>query len=633
MTTDRPRGRVRRGARALYPGLWLVGVMVLLSLAERRGLAVGMPRAIVDAAAVAFFLVLIGAPLVLYPIARSSGWGWKARVAASLVPAAWWWLTEVAFRVGQGHTLAQAVALNLFINHYLLAQLLAIEMVVAEIGCRVVARLRKGTVRIASVGLAFATVGTLAWFVSDAAVLAPYYLGFQRTYRRLFLEGQLPKPPKHPGPLESALAQGDGHRPNIVVILSDDHRWDTMSAAGHPFVETPSLDRIAAEGVRFRNAFVTSSLCSPSRASFLTGQYPERHGVFNNFTAWDDSNRTFFEYLKAAGYDTAFIGKWHMPGPLPKLRGVDTFVTFTAMGGQGQYFDCPLVVDGREEPSRKRYITEELTERAIEWIRSRREAPFALYLSHKSVHLPFSPDPREAGRYARAPVQLPPEAHSWVGYTEGQYVHLATAPLEASLRQYAEAVASMDREIGRLLDALDEKGVARDTLLVYTSDNGYLWGEHRLIDKRWAYEESIRIPFLVRYPARVPVGGVSLDPLVLNIDLAPTLVDLAGIAPPAYMQGRSLLPLLDDERAPWRDAFYYGYYFEPPFPVPTLHALRTGRYEYVEYEGRPPELFDLDTDPRELRNLAGSEATVGEEGLLRARLAALRRAAETGARE
>ena len=175
--------------------------------------------------------------------------------------------------------------------------------------------------------------------------------------------------------------------PNIVFILSDNQRWDFMGCAGHPFVETPNLDRLASEGILFSNAFVTTSLCSPSRASFLTGQYAHTHGVRDNLTPWNDENRTFFELLKEAGYESAFIGKWHMPGPLPEAqRSRSLRNSFTAQKGQGQYFDCPLVVDGVEKPSRKPYITEELTDYALDFVSKPREGPFCLVLSHKAVH-------------------------------------------------------------------------------------------------------------------------------------------------------------------------------------------------------------------------------------------------------
>ncbi|MBP1724207.1 MAG: sulfatase, partial [Deltaproteobacteria bacterium] len=187
------------------------------------------------------------------------------------------------------------------------------------------------------------------------------------------------------GLIFSGSVLGAERRPNIIFILSDDHRWDAMGNMGHPFIQTPSLDRLAQEGIRFNNAFVTTPLCSPSRASFLTGQYPHRHGVKNNLTPWDERNVTFLELLKKAGYKTAFIGKWHMPGRLPKILGkaVDRFVTFTVSGGQGIYYDCPLIIDGKLQERKAKYLTEDLTELALEFMNREKDGPFCIYLAHK----------------------------------------------------------------------------------------------------------------------------------------------------------------------------------------------------------------------------------------------------------
>jgi arylsulfatase A-like enzyme len=316
-----------------------------------------------------------------------------------------------------------------------------------------------------------------------------------------------------------------------------------------------------------------------------------------------------------------------MPGHLPQLRGVDRFVTFDAFGGQGMYYGTPLIVDGERQAASGSYIAADLTDRALDFLRDPSHRPFALFLSHKSVHSPFQPAPEEAGRYADAPVSLPDEVHSWVGYVDAQYVHMNPFSLEEEIRLYGEAVTSMDREIGRVLGALDEDGLADDTVVIYTSDNGYLWGEHRLIDKRWPYEESIRVPLIVRDP-RSPTAGGSVGALVSNLDVAPTLVDAAGIEVPQHMRGRSLRPLLDGTASKLREEIYYSYYFEPPFPVPTVHALRTSRHKYVEYEGRPPELYDLVDDPNESRNLVGSEEGDRLVPEFRARLHRARREAE-----
>ncbi|MDE0951157.1 MAG: sulfatase [Halioglobus sp.] len=428
--------------------------------------------------------------------------------------------------------------------------------------------------------------------------------------------------------------------PNIVFILSDDHRWDAMGVMGHPFIDTPNLDRIADEGVLFENAFVTSSLCSPSRASFLTGMYPQQHGVQNNFTAWDNSNVTFFEYLKEAGYNTAFIGKWHMPGGIPKLRGVDEFITFDHMGGQGAYYGTPFIFNGEhlavgESPlpnvELSGYITEDLTELALAWITQNRDRPFALYLSHKALHLPMTPSADWSGRYDNEPVVLPPEADSWLAFADGNFKHFLWDPLEAKMRDYAETAAAMDEQIGRVLDQLDELGLADNTLLIYAGDNGYLWGEHRLIDKRWAYEESIRIPFLVRYPARLREPGRRNSSMVLNQDLAPTILEMAGLAVPAAMQGESLAPLIDGTDESVREAWIYKYFEDFPYPVPEQTALRTDHYKLITYKrGRGDELFDVITDPREQHNLINEPAMQVHLETMRAEMAAQLQTIESG---
>jgi N-acetylglucosamine-6-sulfatase len=217
-----------------------------------------------------------------------------------------------------------------------------------------------------------------------------------------------------------------------------------------------------------------------------------------------------------------------------------------------------------------------------------------------------------------------------VNLTNSYYEQLVVPPLEWSIRSYGEAVRSMDRQIGRLLDALDELGLEDTTAVVYASDNGYLWGEHQLIDKRWPYEESIRIPFLVRFPEVVRRGGAESEQLVLNIDLAPTLLDLAGLEIPAHMQGRSILPLLRDPDSPWRDAFYYSYYREAPFPAPTARAIRTERHKYIEFDRKQAQLFDLERDPGEQNDLVGTEEGERLRESLASRLRTLESAARRG---
>jgi N-acetylglucosamine-6-sulfatase len=556
-----------------------------------------------------YFALLVAAPLLLYPLAWAKGAALGGRVALSLAPAGLWWLTEVGMRL-RGHTLPEALWLAASPLNLAHLYALGVAIAAADAACRLVGRLRGGPRAPRRRGqLALVVAGLVLGPLAVLGSVLPYLHG----YRALFQSGLLPVPKSLPGPLPpgGAGAPPQEGRPNFVVILSDDHRADFAGHAGHPFVETPSLDRLAQEGVRFERSYVTTSLCSPSRATLLTGTTPHRHGVWNNFTPWSNDNRTFLEHLAAAGYDAAFVGKWHMPGGLPALRGVDHFVTFTNLGGQGAYEWCPLVVDGREEPSRTRYIATELTDRALEWLEGRlREgeggtlrAPFVLVLSHKSVHSDFLPDEPDRGRYAGAPVALPAGAHPWSHLTQGQYVHLLARPLPEAIRRYAEAVRSMDREIGRVLDFLDARGLRDQTLVLYTSDNGYLWGERGLVDKRWPYEASIRVPLLVRYPASGHPAGVTSRALVANLDVAPTLLDLAGLAVPERMQGRSLRPLLADPAAALRSELLYSYSFEPPYPVPTSNALVTPRLKWIELEGRKGELYDLEADPGEERPL------------------------------
>jgi N-acetylglucosamine-6-sulfatase len=398
--------------------------------------------------------------------------------------------------------------------------------------------------------------------------------------------------------------------PNIIVILSDNHRWDAMSNMKHPFVKTPSLDRLCREGVRFDNAFCTTSLCSPSRASFLTGQYAHSHGVKNNLTPWNNENVTFLELLKSAGYDTAFMGKWHMPGALPRLRGVDRFITFTINAGQGRYFDCPLVIDGVETERKGRYLTEDLTGFALDFIRQKRAAPFCLYLAHKATHHKFHP-PRELEHlYDGAGLEhLAPEYHSWVTMANGAYFEGMVGPMEKFYRSYYETAVAMDRQIGRILDELDRLDISKNTVVIYASDNGFFWGEHGLLGTgRWAYEESTRIPFIVRYPRLIRRPGRRLGQMVLNVDLAPTVLDIAGIPAPRAMQGTSFKPLLKDGDVKLRTSFNYEYFKDFPYNVPEMHAVRTERFLYIEYKGRrKPELFDIRKDPRTLNNIIGTD--------------------------
>ncbi|MBL8774211.1 MAG: sulfatase [Phenylobacterium sp.] len=427
------------------------------------------------------------------------------------------------------------------------------------------------------------------------------------------------------------LARLAGAKPrNIVVILTDDHRYDALGfLKAQSFLETPNLDRLAAEGVHFRNAMVTTALCSPSRASIFTGLYAHQHRVVDNNHAIDPALTFFPEHLQRAGYETAFVGKWHMgPEGDDPQPGFDHWVSFK---GQGTYLPSPngLNVDGRKVPQQG-YITDELTDYALRWLEGRTgERPFLLFLSHKAVHSDFVPAARHTGRYAGAPFRYPAtmaapanpgsrprwvqdQRNSWHGVDFPYHSRLDIAEY---YRRYAETLLAVDESAGRLMDHLERRGVLDSTLILYMGDNGFAFGEHGLIDKRTAYEESIRIPMLARCPELFPTATV-VDQVVANIDVAPTLLAAAGLQAPKGLAGANALPLAQGKPAPWRQALLYEYYWERNFPMtPTVHAVREQRYKYIRYHGLwdIDELYDLQADPLEAENLIfspGHEAIV-----------------------
>ncbi|MDX2454827.1 sulfatase-like hydrolase/transferase [Desulfosarcina sp.] len=424
-------------------------------------------------------------------------------------------------------------------------------------------------------------------------------------------------------------------RPNLIFILGDNHNADTMGNAGHPFIKTPGMDRLASEGVRFENTFNTTSLCSPSRASILTGAYAHRHGVRNNHTPWTGQGVTFLEHLSRNGYATAFIGKWHMPGKgLPRMPFLDRFVSYTYREGQGAYFNCPMVVDGQPVPSRKSYITTEVTDYTIEFIEKAVSAPvagrrpFCLYLAHRPGHPPFQAPADIAGIYDGDDVQqvLPPNVDShWYGKTNGNvFQGVMMGSYYQKYRKYCETLTAMDRDIVRLLDRIDELGLRDNTVVIYMGDNGMQWGTHDSHGIREPYEESARLPLIIRAPGLVPDPGAVRPQMALNIDLAPTLLALAGMPVPAEMDGRSLVPLLVDPQAAGREHFLMEFWRYFPENTPSYTGVRTNRYKYVEFEqGRDPWLFDLLRDPGEQHNLYGMPAGEAVGKRLKATLAEL----------
>lgn len=421
--------------------------------------------------------------------------------------------------------------------------------------------------------------------------------------------------------------------PNIVFVLVDDMRWDEMGVVGHPFLETPSMDRIAREGIRFTNAFATTPLCSPSRAAFLTGQYAHTNGIVDNTARPSHDLPTFPRALQQAGYTTAFFGKWHMGNDDSPRPGFDHWV---AMPGQGEAIDPRLNVDGQRLQA-KGYVTDVLTDYVERFIQRAGEQPFLAYLAHKAIHpnviqqddgrvVPMPGQPggfvaaeRHRGRYSGRAMPRRPNAFKPPVDKPALMRRIGTLPplgretatSDEEIRGRAEMLLGVDDSLGRILSVLEREGVLDETVVVFTSDHGYFYGEHGLNEeRRLAYEETIRIPLLVRYPPKVKGGGVA-DQLVLSIDLAPTLLDLAGMAPTIGMQGRSLLPIFNGAGGDWRESFLVEYYSDTVFPRVLnmgYSAVRTRQAKYIEYRELKGmnELYDLDADPYEERNLAGA---------------------------
>lgn len=459
------------------------------------------------------------------------------------------------------------------------------------------------------------------------------------------------------GPSAAASADapstGLAKRPNFVFILVDDQRWDAMSCAGHPFVKTPNIDRIATHGVRFTNAFVTLSLCAPSRAAFLTGIYDHTNGIPTNEGQELDPSAfpTYPQLLQRAGYETAFVGKWHQ-GPTAEPRpGFDYWMSFK---GQGVYNDPALNENGRAFKA-KGYITDLLTQAAVDFIKRPRNKPFSVCLWHKAVHEPFTPPERYKDLYKDVEIPEPASFRDTLeGKPEWQRANVlngprgratASQPIPASIPprkwnthnermlDYYRALAAVDDSVGSVLAALKETGAMENTVVIFAGDNGFFWGEHRRGDKRVAYEESLRIPLVICGPG-VAKPGRTAEQMVLNIDVVPTILDLAGVKVPAQVQGRSLEPILAGGKPEWRKSFLFEYFQEAWLPrIPTLVGVRTTEWKYVRYPTikAVDELYDLAKDPYEMHNLANDPAAKEQLAKMRAELERLMK--ETGYRE
>jgi arylsulfatase A-like enzyme len=405
-------------------------------------------------------------------------------------------------------------------------------------------------------------------------------------------------------------------RPNIIFILVDDIRWDAFSCMGHPVAKTPHIDRIAKEGALFKNFFVSIPLCSPSRSSFLTGQYAHKTGIINNGDHAELSHAlvTFPRLLHDSGYDSGYVGKWHMGNDATPRPGFDYWV---CLPGQGQYVNPKLNVNGKfgEVPG---YVTDILNEHAVKFIRQEHKKPFVLYLAHKATHGPFTPAERHKNLYADAKFPITPNINDPLkdkpvltrNVEEKKMIDEQTEVRQGHFREKAairqlQCLAAIDEGVGDIFKALEETKQLDNTIIVFSSDNGFFWGEHGLADKRWAYEESIRDPLFIRYPKMIEPGATR-DQLVLNIDIAPTFLELGGVTIPKNVQGHSLVPLFKNNKAEWRSSFLTEYFQEKAFQrTPTWQAVRTADWKYIHYTdiAGMDELYNLEDDPYEMKNL------------------------------
>ncbi len=416
--------------------------------------------------------------------------------------------------------------------------------------------------------------------------------------------------------LFSAMLLHAAKQPNILFIYTDDQRYDAFSAVQReqgeqgrfPWFQTPRLDQLAAEGVRFRNAFVVNSLCSPSRAVNLSGRYNHLNGIASNFRDFPVNSVTHATLLRAAGYQTAYIGKWHM-GNQRERPGFDYAASYI---GHSHYFDSEFIVQGEKVKS-SGWIDDVAADYAVDFLKKQQgvEKPWMMVVGFKTPHGPFTPPARAKERFKDAQARVVPNCTVPPPYDEQVKQRLANLQLGETVPvnlDYMRCVSAMDECLGRILDALDASGLKEQTVVIFTSDNGFYLGEHGLGDKRSAYDESLRVPFVVRYPALGSAArGRVCDQMVLNLDLVRSILDLAGVKAPEQIQGKSWKPLLTADVADWRRAWFYEYFAEAQkgSRVPDIKAVRTDSAKLITYGGHPEwtEMFDLSKDPYEIRNL------------------------------
>lgn len=433
-------------------------------------------------------------------------------------------------------------------------------------------------------------------------------------------------PPRPPEPLKPQ---------NVIVIVADDLRSDALGIEGNPLARTPNLDRLASEGARFSNAFVVSSVCAPSRATIYTGLYPHEHGTIGNATGWSRTPPHIFEAMGTWGYRVGFVGKWHLGRTARKPPWVDRWVSFD---GQGVYLNPSFNVDD-SVVARSGHMTEILTEYAVDFIRDSTDQPFFLVLSYKAAHAPFIPMAQFEGSLASAHVDIPrtfdESLEDKPAFMLDRETSADRAELEATTRAYYEVVAGIDWSVGQVIAVLRDQRILDSTLVILVGDNGYMLGEHRLLDKRVAYEASVRVPLIIRWPNWF-AGGEIAHGIALNLDIATTIKhavtgsadEFALTLRPAEVSGRSLKEIAD--RRDGRVAFLYQYFLDQTFPqTPPMRAIRTGRFKYVTYlqQGQIDELYDLDLDPEERVNVIDKFLYQPSLFILRRQLKALREAA------
>ncbi len=461
-------------------------------------------------------------------------------------------------------------------------------------------------------------------------------------------------------------------RPNIIFIMTDDHASHALSCYGSKINKTPNLDRLAKEGMLFKNSFCTNSICAPCRAVILTGKYSHLNGVIDNRKRFDGTQQTFPKLLQKVGYQTAMIGKWHLK------TDPTGFDYWNVLPGQGTYYN-PAMKEMGQRKNYTGYTTDIITDHCLKWLKERKpDKPFCLMYQHKAPHRAWEPGPKyltmyddvtipepdnlfddysNRGRAAKeqdmsiektmtrrdlklvAPRNLTPEQKKlWDAAYNPKNKAFEKANLQGKelvrwkyqryIKDYLRCIASVDDNVGRLLDYLDDSGLAKNTIVFYTADQGFYLGDHGWFDKRFMYEESLRMPLLVRYPKEIKPGSVN-DDIVLNLDFAPTFLDFAGVAKPPDMQGRSIRRILRRKTPKdWRTSMYYHYYEYPAVhSVKRHYGVRTQRYKLIHFYNDIDEweLYDLRKDPREMKNVLDDPAYAGTVKKLKAELQRLRK--------